>query len=427
MAHFLQWTTITLVMMAVLLGQAPATCAQAVAKPLQVADCLRLMRADSAHLFFDDNFALTPPTCAAIRRECRMEAATGNFVGQVRDYRQSDNKLLYKATYASGVRNGRYEKYFTNQQIAVRGEYAQGKPSGIWQFWYEDGKPWQTLEWTGGQNPSLRVVNYWDANGAQQVVDGEGNWRGDIGGRFPMRYNGPIVHGYQQGEWESHSLKNNGLLTIEQFNEGKLRQGQQIVAQGLDVVGVPLPTQTMKYTSHASLALQVTDNSLSAEPLHLGQSCEQHAIAEKTTAVMLKALQNGKIHLEIAMPMPPQTPSAYLHALLSQVRDNAALAQALPPAKGSKVVIEADLDEQGRPYNIVSPTSELATFLATVLPGLGAWSPAVANGQPIPGKLKIEFRKQRKQWQCTIRADVPAPIMGEMLVPGRVYDSERLN
>lgn len=417
--RLVKWQVVAWSLLGSLLGAPPATLAQQAASPLQVTDCVRLIRPDSIHLYFDNDFALTPPACATIRRECRMDAATGNFAGPVRDYSQLDNRLIYKSEYAKGQRNGYYEAYFKNQRPAVRGQYVNGKPSGIWQFWYEDGKPRQILEWTGSQNPRLRVLNYWDANGVQLVTEGEGIWRTVTTGPYAMSYGGQIVQGYQQGEWECHSQQNNGLLTLEEFHRGRFKSGQQFVAQSLQAVGEPLPTQTMQYTTRPSLTIDVADLSLRAEPLHLGKNCEQHAEEAQTMQLLVDAMKGTKGALVVQMPRPQQEPLAYQRGLLHQLRDNPALTQLLPQSNESQVIVLAEVDEQGRLHSITAENKELAALMATLLPAQGAWHPAMLGAKPMPGRIRFEISRHRKEWQCTIRTNLKIQLLSDT-----VYHSE---
>jgi hypothetical protein len=57
-----------------------------------------------------------------------MDAATGTFLGEVRDYWVADNGLVHKVHYAQGLREGAYEAHHRNQQVAVRGQFTQGRP-----------------------------------------------------------------------------------------------------------------------------------------------------------------------------------------------------------------------------------------------------------------------------------------------------------
>ena len=402
-----------------LLGDPFGAFGQQAEKPLEVADCLTLIRPDSVHLFFDSNFALTPQSCAYFRRECRMDAATGDFIGVVRDYRQLNNRLIRKVNYANGQRNGPYEEYHPNQQLAVRGQFATGNPSGSWQFWYEDGKPHQTLQWTGRAQPSLRVLDFWDGTGQQQVTNGEGSWRGKAVDSYPMWFSGPIVQGYQQGEWESHDASSNEVLTIEEFNKGRLTQGQQLVAKSLGLVGQQQAAQTMKYNTRPSLEIQVIDASQKAEPLHLGQNCEQQVRAREATKALMETMLDGKGDQAIRLPMPAQMPGAYQRALLRQLSNDPALTKWLPKKEGEKTTIIADVDERGQLHNIAAATKELTVAVAPVLEGLGTWKPAMVKGKLMPGRIEIVLRRERGQLQSILWSRLATSMM-----PGSMFDSK---
>ena len=347
-----------------------------------------------------------------------MDAATGNFVGQVRDYFQANNKLMRKIGFANGLRHGRYEEYYNNQQISVRGQYVQGSPSGIWHAWYKNGQPHQSLLWTGRALPSLQVLNYWDEEGQQQVTNGEGLWRGKREGNYPTWFGGPIVKGFQQGEWESHDARTNEVLTIEEFNQGRLKQGRQLVAQGLGLVGQRQESQEMTYTTRPSLEIELTDASRQAEPLHLGQTCRQRARAEKTVLALMEITRESNGRFSCQMPKPRQEPRAYLQKLLAQLSTDPALMQGLPQEKANKSVVFVDIDEGGKIVNVMAD-SWLAAALVPVLASLGDWTPATVNGKPMAGQVQIILGRPKGRLEGSLKTNLAVPLL-----PGEEFISK---
>ncbi|WP_331056725.1 hypothetical protein [Hymenobacter sp.] len=385
-----------------LLGATSLAHAQTSDKALEVADCVKVIRADSVHMFFDEKYALTPPACASIRRESRMDAALGVFVGEARDYRQADNALLSKMHYSpDGLRNGLYEQYHQNHQLAVRGEFAQGNPSGAWQFWYPNGQAQQTLEWTGREQPQLRIMAYWNPEGKQEVVDGAGTWQGTTGGFLPARFGGRVANGYQQGNWEARSQRNNDLVTVEKFRDGQLMEGQQYVG------GNQQNDKPLLYKNKPSLEPAIDVSSVAAEPLHLGKTCEE----QTRSSYELTAGEK----LVITAPQPQQDPSSYQKKVLRQLREFNNLTQSMPRTDGQAVVVTADIDAKGQVHNFASSENVIAAAFASFVPSLGAWQPATAVGVPVPGKAKFTLVMHSTQIRCQLQTAVAYPLPMEVL------------
>jgi hypothetical protein len=382
-----------------LLGHSRPTAAQQAAKPLELVDCVKLMRADSVHMFFDEKYALVPPGCAVIRRESRIDAA-GDFAGEIRDYLQADNGLRYRIHYSNGLRNGAYEQYHPNHQLAAQGQFAQGKPSGTWQFWYADGRPQQTLEWTDQAQPSVRILAYWDATGRQQVTAGTGTWEGSTGGSLPTRYGGRVAGGYQQGRWERHSLLDKQLLTAEEYQAGMLREGWQYIG----TLGKP-----KKYNKQPLLEPALEDESVAAEPFHLGLSCEVQA-AEKAASVAYKAAL-----ATLQEPQPPYKSTNFQRMVLERLHAFSNATQLLPRTDGQQLVVLADIDETGFLNHVTSESGPLASALSVILPELGSWQPAKLGGYSVPGTIRLTIRMYSSQLQSTLATNAAFPLPADIV------------
>jgi hypothetical protein len=365
-----------------------------------MADCVKVLRADSVHMFFDEGYALVPTACAGVRRECRLDAA-GNFAGEVRDYALPANTLLYRLQYQEGQRNGRYEQYHPNQQLAIRGQFDHGRPSGTWQFWYPTGQPLQTLEWTGQDQPRLRIIAYWDVSGQQQVSAGAGTWMGTTTSFLQAQYGGRVVDGFPQGTWKSYRLQNHDLLTVEEFRKGRLVAGIQYVG-GEQRLNTPL-----KYKTKPSLEPQITDASLAAEPFHFGKSCEEQAAIAAANALLQAAV--------VEPPKPPRETSAYQREVLHRLAKFTTATKWMPRTDGKEEVITAEVDENGRLHNFESETGILASAFTSFIPLMGTWHPATANGHPVPGKMRFTLHMYSSELQSNMQTAVTYPLPLEVL------------
>lgn len=372
------------------------------AQELKLADCVKLLRSDSVHMFFDARYALVPPACATIRRESRMDAATGSFQGEVRDYLVADNSLLTKVHYANGVRDGDYEQHYANHRLAATGRFAQGQPTGTWKYWYASGQPWQTLELS--VTGPMRIVTYWDSTGRQRVTEGAGAWEENTSGIVPTRVSGRVVAGLMDGTWERRSRSDKLVLTAEDYRAGRLLEGRQYIA----TVGKP-----RKYQDRSLLGPQAVDASAIIEPFHLGKSCEEQAALAASEAASRKLAASTTI----INPRPPRDPSNYQQQLLQRLHSFNNLTQWMPQTDGQSTLITADIDAKGQISHVVSESGTLASAFTTILSDLGSWHPATVNGRPVPGKLRITLRMFSTELQSSLGAHVAYPLPPDALLP----------
>ena len=373
---------------------------QSANKDQEVAACVRLMRADSVHMFFDKNYALVQPECAVIRRESRMDAQ-GSFAGEVRDYSQPDNHLLMVVHYVEALRDGPYEQYHPNQQPAVLGQFRKGEPFGTWQYWYADGKPQQTMEVSA--DGTVRILSYWNAEGKQQVTDGLGSWEevtGIAGGGVYARNSGRVKDGLMDGKWELRGLNDKQLLIAETYASGRLLEGQHYLGK----VGKP-----RKYTSSRQLGPQPIDASSIAEPFHLGEDCATQAYRkeEEKTSKMLQAGTKA--------PQPPMPAGEYQRVVLNRLAHFNNMAQWMPRTDGQLITILADVSETGELHNFTCPTAVLASALATITTSMGKWRPATVYDVAVPGKLQFTLRMYANQLQSAMSTMAAYPLPPEVV------------
>lgn len=206
------------------------TLAQEVPKLRQKAKidaCYRVVGKDSVVFFYSEDYLLTPPGCATIRRHVRLDSA-GRFFGYVRDYRLANNLLLLQGAYREGKLDGQLELYHDTGELAARGQYRQGQQVGDWGYWYPSGKRRQVLSFRNGQEPL--VQQFWSEDGQQLVTGGNGTWYRDETG---MRLSGKIVDGMPDGRLVLRRLYDGNLLVRESYTKGRFRNG--IINETLEV------------------------------------------------------------------------------------------------------------------------------------------------------------------------------------------------
>ncbi len=217
----------------------------------RISDCCQVIAGDSAALYYDHSYLLTPVACADVRRLTRINQQ-GDFEGETRDYTIATNQLLYRQHYLHGKREGTYEAFYPNGQRAVLGNFAAGEPLGDWQFWNADGRPQRVLNWataTPGVPTRPRLLACWDSTGRQVVSQGAGQWVERQPGLYRL-ITGPVVDGLAQGSWECRALTDNQLLARETFEQGTFKEGESLTGRF-----------ARRYNGHATLEPIIEDYS----------------------------------------------------------------------------------------------------------------------------------------------------------------------
>jgi antitoxin component YwqK of YwqJK toxin-antitoxin module len=98
------------------------------------------------------------------------------FIGPVKDYTM-DNTLVMSGHYSQdGYKNGRFEFYYPNGQLMQQGNYENDKMLGIWNFFYENGKPKATVLLPENNN-DFRFLQFSDSNGTIRMENGTGTFQ----------------------------------------------------------------------------------------------------------------------------------------------------------------------------------------------------------------------------------------------------------
>jgi hypothetical protein len=353
--------------------------------------CVQEFSGDSVALFYDARYTLTPMACATLRRQTRLDDK-GNFDGDTRDYQRANNQLLFRQQYDHGVRQGVYEAYYPNGQAQMRGTFSKGEPSGEWQFWYANGKPWQTLRWDATGPQPWRFVAYWDSTGQQLLANGRGRWQ-EINPRLHRRIEGQVVNELPDGEWQIYHLDGQKLLTTETYALGAFKKGHNWVGIG-----------AANYRDKPRIVPTFEDRSAEAERYQLGYTCAE--IARQATTNRLRnqeqaSLNKAMAHVkDILSAKPDGDGSTYLRLLLQQLSATASMKSLLlNPAYSAEV--EADIDELGKLGNFQSKVADIQRVFTQVVPRLGRWNAAKVNGTPAGSHVKFMLAVVDQQWQIT--------------------------
>jgi hypothetical protein len=355
--------------------------------------CVQEFSGDSVALFYDVRYTLTPMACATLRRQTHLDDK-GNFNGETRDYQRATNHLLFRQQYDHGVRQGVYEAYYPNGQAQMRGTFTKGEPSGEWQFWYANGKPWQTLRWDATGPQPWRFVAYWDSTGQQLLANGRGRWQ-EINPRLHRRIEGQVVNELPDGEWQVYHLDGQQLLTTETYALGTFKKGHNWVGLG-----------PVNYRDKPRIVPTFEDQSAEAERYRLGYTCAElarRAVADQALTQRLASISKATAHVkDISAAKPDGDGSTYLRLLLQQLSATASMKTLLLNPEYSAEV-EADIDELGKLGNFQSKVADIQRVFTQVVPRLGRWNAAKVNGIPTGSHVRFTLAVVDQQWHITYR------------------------
>lgn len=355
----------------------------ATSRDATVPECIEVIKGDSALLYYDLSYRLTPPACASIRRHAHV-SDEGDFLGEVRDYTIATRQLRSRLHYVHGQREGLYENYFPSGQLEMRGNFTRGAPTGTWEFWYPNGKPMQTFEWTGKLAPRLRIVAYWDSTGQPGVANGNGQWQG-LTPRAKLRYGGPVLNGLPQGVWESHSLATGKTLLTEVYEQGLFRSGK-----ALDIpAGMP-----SRYKGVSRLEPQIEDPTGLSDQVRVGSTCA----GIQTDRERLQAMRQqvaGLANKKATPPKPPGNITSYLKTLLVNLNQTNQRNQWVELPDTQQFIVKGSVDSSGfLRIGAGQGGSGIAVALEQAVGGMGRWQPALVDGQPVPGEVSFIMMKQ---------------------------------
>ncbi|POY41549.1 energy transducer TonB [Flavobacterium alvei] len=120
---------------------------------------------------------------------------------------------------------GEVSYYHKNGLIKAVTNYINGNVSGKDVEWYENGTKkleGENIVMDKKGNTQLKMNQFWDINGVQKVVDGNGFFEDNEDDESSK---GEIKNGFKEGVWESYSKKANWTYK-ENFKEGKLISGE---------------------------------------------------------------------------------------------------------------------------------------------------------------------------------------------------------
>ena len=158
--------------------------------------------------YYDYDYYLVDKNCEfkLIERVADFDISTNKFNGVFKDF-DINGRTILAGEYKNGEKDGVFTAYYPDGTLKWTTSYIKNKQQGKIQYFYPDGKPMLLLLNEGNSN---LIVNYWNKEGKQDVINGEGK----IDITLPIKgftehgyttYNvsGHFINGLPQGYWHT--------------------------------------------------------------------------------------------------------------------------------------------------------------------------------------------------------------------------------
>ena len=166
----------------------------------------------------------------------------GNLLGSWTNYYENgqieskieylpDNKTLIedvwdiKGTQLVSNGNGLYKTFSKTGQLLIIGQVENGIKTGKWTIYFENGKKKEEGIY---ENEIYRIINSWDLNGFQIIIEGEGIYKAYYPDSESILETGKVEKGLREGEWVIYHDSSNNVYQKQNYKNGKLTGFQEI-------------------------------------------------------------------------------------------------------------------------------------------------------------------------------------------------------
>ena len=327
------------------------------AHPTSVHEVIRQLDSDTMVFYYNDRWQLVKPICGTIFRISRVDTVLLTFTGKFVDYYSFDSTIAIEGNYTKGKKEGRFNIYFPNGQLAQFGMYVNDKKSGIWEYFYEDGIKRQILDF---QDNEILIKEFWNEEGKKLVESGNGKWFTYESSEKFMKTSGEVLNGQKNGTWKNTILSRNMTTNIEKYKEGKFISGKMISMAG--------GTESYKDTLYCSI--EKTPTFLTAEQFQMN-----------------RCYKNQKNNWEFA-----KYPGG-MDRFYKQIRERIELNG--PILNRGIIRVQTTIATDGKMANF-KPVSNIGyeLDLIRVLQTMDNWTPTKINGKPTiqPKIISFEIR-----------------------------------
>lgn len=181
------------------------------------------------HLYFDQQYFLTNQNCEFkfYTRVCKYNKATNGFNGFFTDY-YNNNQIALTGNYKEGKKDGNFKGFYLSGKPKFDTYFEDDKASGLWTYYYPSGALWLKVQFI---NNNILVKDFWNVYGVQKVVNGNGKYSftEDVLDYNELGYNainfkGRVRNGKPVGIWSSYLIFSNKiaeLMGFEYYTSGK--------------------------------------------------------------------------------------------------------------------------------------------------------------------------------------------------------------
>ncbi len=191
--------------------------------------------------YYDSEWKLTTKNEADFYRVGIIDTVEYKFHGEVKDF-YINGQLEMKGRYYANIKTDTFYFYYPNGQLKTKGLYLNNKRYGVWFNYYENGQLREKLTFNG---KFLAALDYYDEEGIQELVNGNGKWKTEFqleGTNFYITVKGSYKDTVRNGNWTYHRRSKselnkgaefeNRLECTEYYNNGKFIKGKQYNLHG---------------------------------------------------------------------------------------------------------------------------------------------------------------------------------------------------
>ncbi|MEJ7779902.1 MAG: hypothetical protein WKF68_09930 [Daejeonella sp.] len=210
----------------------------------------RTFSRDSINLHMDENYALIEDSCSSIVRYGHFRINDRKFFGPFKDINKFDPGLvLAEGQYTDdGKLDGKLKMNYLNGEPLAEGSFDKGKMTGEWVIYYPGNK--KRLEFKNAAEGTY-ILNAWNPEGKQTVIDGAGFYRSDLDMIF---WEGKLVNGKPDGVWKSKKTddRSGTVIINETYKNNVFRKGSSIAGNYSDASRIVLAGENLLPINNAT-------------------------------------------------------------------------------------------------------------------------------------------------------------------------------
>lgn len=209
-------------------------------------------------IFYSNNWEITQEENASYYRECSFDTIASNFTGTFNDYTVT-HIHIGKGSYRNNSKSGMFQYSYDDGQLYCEGNFVNGNPDSIWNWYYQDGRLMQSICFSDGD---FEITGYFDPAGNNCIRAKKFEWLMDVQ-IDKDSYNTKIIGTYKnnkkQGKWKivngkslvAYDLYKQGIYQ-ESYARSLSLEGRKAVANNLLIPYRTFATEQFYYTGNVS-------------------------------------------------------------------------------------------------------------------------------------------------------------------------------